>query len=408
MKEDILENSGITSTDAPVKTRILFVDDEPYVLSGMKRAFWDMSSEWSLSFAESARAALSFLEKNDCDIIVTDMMMPEMNGCELLRIVRERYPHMFRIILSGHFNKELAMAGLMNSHQFLSKPCSLDNLKSKLLKFSELYKILQNHAMKILLTQISELPALPDTVAALTTELMKTEPSVTVLTDIISGDTGMAATILHIGNSSFFGQNNNLTDIKKAILIMGFDTVMSLAISAKIFSSVYSSRCQLFHILDFCDHSLRTAVASRKISEYSGMAAETTKFVFLSGLLHDIGKLLFAEYLPDPFAKSLHLSAEQKIPSVEAERRFLGVPHTEVGAYLLRLWGFSEEVIESAAYHHGLPKSTDCEHEASAIVCFANAFVNSSCNLNPQSLAELNIPDEKIRLWNSFSSKLKN
>ena len=86
--------------------KILFVDDEPNVLSGLRRMLRPMSQEWKTEFCEGGPQALAILETNPFDVIVSDMRMPGMSGDQLLEAVRERHPHMVRVILSGQCDKE--------------------------------------------------------------------------------------------------------------------------------------------------------------------------------------------------------------------------------------------------------------------------------------------------------------
>ena len=82
--------------------RILFVDDETSILDGLKRMLRPMCAEWDMAFATGGETALSMLGAAPFDVIVTDMRMPGMDGASLLEVVREKYPNMLRIILSGY------------------------------------------------------------------------------------------------------------------------------------------------------------------------------------------------------------------------------------------------------------------------------------------------------------------
>lgn len=87
------------------KTRILFVDDEPNVLDGLRRMLRRHRDEWEMIFAGSGAEALARMAEAPCDVIVTDMKMPGMSGAELLEKVVKVYPGMARIVLSGHIDE---------------------------------------------------------------------------------------------------------------------------------------------------------------------------------------------------------------------------------------------------------------------------------------------------------------
>ncbi len=109
--------------------RVIFVDDEPRVLEGLKRMLRPKRNEWQMTFVGSAQAALDALKAEPCEVVVTDMRMPGMNGAELLEVVQREYPDTIRLILSGQAETESVMKALGVSHQFLSKPCDAEILQ---------------------------------------------------------------------------------------------------------------------------------------------------------------------------------------------------------------------------------------------------------------------------------------
>ncbi len=116
--------------------KILFVDDDQNLLDGLKRGFYFDSKNWYTAYVNSGLNALDKLSKEPFDIVVTDVRMPEMNGVELLLKIRELYPNIVRIILSGFSDKETYKNALNVAHHYMSKPCKLEDLKSLFKKIS--------------------------------------------------------------------------------------------------------------------------------------------------------------------------------------------------------------------------------------------------------------------------------
>ncbi len=110
--------------------RILFIDDEQKLLDGLKRTLRPLRYEWSCEFANGGAQALQLLDQSAFDVVVTDMRMPAMDGLELLKQVKTRFPHLLRIVLSGQSELEKLVKSSGVSHQYLSKPCGLETLKS--------------------------------------------------------------------------------------------------------------------------------------------------------------------------------------------------------------------------------------------------------------------------------------
>ena len=108
------------------KTTILFVDDEVRVLRSLERGLLD--EPYNLLFAESGKEALEILEQKPVHIIVTDMRMPEMSGLELLRIVKEKYPHIVRLVLSGYTQVTTLLTAINQGEifKFITKPWKLE------------------------------------------------------------------------------------------------------------------------------------------------------------------------------------------------------------------------------------------------------------------------------------------
>lgn len=112
-----------------MKTRVLFVDDEPSILQGLQRGLRSMRATWEMHFAEGGAQALAILDTTPIDAVVTDLRMPGMDGAELLKQVSRRFPGVVRLSLSGTSAEEvLRVVGL--AHQCLLKPCDLETLKA--------------------------------------------------------------------------------------------------------------------------------------------------------------------------------------------------------------------------------------------------------------------------------------
>ena len=102
--------------------KLLFVDDDPAVLQGLRRMLRVMADEWEMSFAESGQQALQMMKKVPVDMVVSDMRMPGMDGAQLLKEVKNNFPGTIRIILSGYVDETAIIRSSGSVHQFLSKP----------------------------------------------------------------------------------------------------------------------------------------------------------------------------------------------------------------------------------------------------------------------------------------------
>jgi two-component system response regulator HupR/HoxA len=128
------------------KRTILFVDDEVRLLRSIERGLLD--EPYNLLFAESGKDALKLLEENEVHVIVTDMRMPEMSGLDLLRIVKEKYPRIVRIILSGYTQVTTLLTAINQGEifRFITKPWKMeDEFKSVLRQAVEYHRVQTEH-----------------------------------------------------------------------------------------------------------------------------------------------------------------------------------------------------------------------------------------------------------------------
>ncbi|MBN2208899.1 MAG: HDOD domain-containing protein [Candidatus Coatesbacteria bacterium] len=332
--------------------RIIFVDDEPSVLQGLQRMLYGMRGEWDTSFAGSGQEALDLLERERFDVIVSDMRMPGMDGAQLLVEVRERYPWIVRIVLSGYSDQETLLRSVAAAHQYLSKPCDVTKLKATISRACSLRTILSNESIQRCISTLKSLPSLPALYVELLEELRSSSCSIARVGDVIGSDMGMAAKVLQLVNSAFFGVSRQVSSLSQAVSLLGLETIKALVLSAQIFSQFEAARLPAHLANHLWSHSLATGAYARVIARLEDSNRQTSDHAFMSGLLHDIGKLVLAVNLFDRYVKALDLSEHEHLSLADAELKTLGVTHAEVGGYLLGLWGLPDAIVEGVAFHH--------------------------------------------------------
>ncbi len=332
--------------------RVLFVDDDPRVLDGLRRLYYPLRSEWSTSFAGSGPQALDLMDRETIDVVVTDASMPGMDGTELLTLVRERHPHATRIILSGQADGDLTLRCAATAHQYLSKPCDVETLTLTIARGGALKDTLNDPSLQALVARVKSLPSVPALYTELLRQLNTPDASVDDVARIISSDTAMTAKVLQLANSAFFGVRQHLVDPKDAVCYLGFDTVKGLALTVRVFSTFAESGCPRFSVSSLAQHSVLTGTLARKLARAIHLPDQAVEDAFLAGLLHDIGKLVLVDALPAKYDQAMHLAENERQPYWEAEQRVFGTSHAEIGTYLLWLWGLPDAVVEAVAYHH--------------------------------------------------------
>ncbi len=356
--------------------RILFVDDEPFILQGLKRMLHGQRHEWAMEFASGAAQALELMAQAPFDVVVSDMRMPGLNGAQLLTEVMRRHPRTVRIILSGHADKDLILQCVGSTHQYLSKPCDPEALKAVIQRAASLDYLRQHERLTTLVGQMEHLPTIPALYSAMVELLNNPNASIADLSALIARDIAMTARILKLVNSAFFGLGRPISDTDEAVSHLGFDTVKSLALALDTFGQMSPTAAANPDLDQLWTHSVAVSNCARVIARAEGADRKLQDEAYVSGLLHDVGKLVLRANLAEEERRARKLATEKGLPEWEAEREVFGADHAAVGGYLLGLWGLPVPVVEAVALHHEPALGTAREFSPLAAVHAADAIVH--------------------------------
>ncbi len=351
-------------------TRILFVDDEPRVLDGLRQSLSTQRRVWDMSFAGNGALALETLQRAPFELIVSDMRMPGMDGAELLTRAAMIHPLAIRIVLSGQMDEAAASRAARVAHRFLAKPCDPDVLRATLTRALDLHATLTSEHIRGCLGGVSTLPSLPRACAALNQALESEEASVEAVAGIIESDVAMATKVLQLVNSSFFGISRKVSGVFQAVSYLGLNTMRNLVLAQAMFQAFGGSDVAAL------EREQSRALMCARVAKALLPDKRQAEAAATAGLLHHVGSLALATRLPAE-TREVHALAERaQIPLHEAERARLGTTHAEIGAYLLGLWGLPHDVIEGVAGHHA-PWEAHRALDVCGAVHIADAVVNS-------------------------------
>lgn len=205
---------------------ILIVDDEKNILLAFKRSFFDLP--FNIFTANSAKEALNIMENNDIDIVISDYKMPKMNGLELLKKIKKKHPEAFRIILSGFIKKSIMIKSITtgNAINYITKPWDDNDLKKLLQHLLEIKNLINDKSLLKKLNSIDNLPSLPAIYSKLL-ELIGGKAPAKKITKLLKHDEAIAAKILHIANSAFYG-NRKIGSLQQAIVRIGINALKDI------------------------------------------------------------------------------------------------------------------------------------------------------------------------------------
>lgn len=338
---------------------ILFVDDEPNILRGLRRMLHPLKRQWTMSFAESGAQALDIMAKNAIQVLVTDLRMPGMGGHELLKEVCRRHPQIIRIVLTGQPDRETYCEVMTISHYFLWKPVNNEDLTLLLAMIHDLDRQLHDPNLLQLLGGLTSLPSLPPLYHRLMALIDNEQATTAEIAAVINEDIAMAAQLLRLVNSSYFSLNRRIVTIHEAVNYLGLDILRHLVLARHIFSITENAQREEYRLDELWQHSLCTATLAMTIAEYISNDPTIGSSAYLAGLLHEIGKLILINALPDQYQEILRRCTEQGRRQSEVELELLGSHHAFIGGYLTSLWGLPHPITEAITMHHSAPMTPE-------------------------------------------------
>jgi len=203
---------------------------------------------------------------------------------------------------------------------------------------------------KKLTIAVERMPAFPKSVQKILelTRNMDVQPK--ELVQVIEKDPVMTVKVLKVLNSAYFSLPNKITSINHSVVYLGFNTIKNLALSIAAVGILPKRNEAGFDIQQYLMHSLTTAGIAKLLG--SKLSGTDPMDCYIAGLLHDFGKVVFAQFLPSDFRQAMLKSAQENLPLYSAENQVIGVDHTVVGSMLAEKWQFPQMLVDCIRNHH--------------------------------------------------------
>lgn len=315
------------SMTEPIK--VLFVDDEPMVLRSIERLLRARRIPWQSRCVGSAQEAMEQLAAEPFDVIVSDLRMPNVDGTALLRRVREQFPQVARLVLSGQAATREGIEAMQVAHQCLSKPYDLAVLRAAVEGLARARQRVESPGVVAAVSRLASLPSPQATYQKVLTVLGAGSP-LREAEETIEGDPAISAKILQLHRSAVLSGGSECVSVAEILHQLDTELAAAFSLGEEMCRPLKSGEALRVNLESWQRHSLLVARVCRAI-----VPAELRGQAFSAGVLHDIGDLVSACLPPAIRPPPDHQPA--------------------LGACLLGLWGLDEPLVEAVARHHEPP-----------------------------------------------------
>ncbi len=228
-------------------------------------------------------------------------------------------------------------------------------------------------SLQEIISRVEDIPTLPYTITKI---IQLTDDANSTVQDIereVLRDQSLTTKILRLANSAYYGYPRTISTISQATVLLGFQTVRSMALSATV-SNILDKELPGYALERKA--LLRQSQACAMISRFLAKKVRFSKAenAYVAGLLRDIGKVILNYYITDQYQQVIDKVETEGVTFLEAEEAILGFNHAEVGAKIAEKWNLPEELVEAIAYHH-TPEKARINEKMTAIVHISDAVV---------------------------------
>ncbi|WP_047046951.1 HDOD domain-containing protein [Vibrio mexicanus] len=317
--------------------KILLVDDEVMILNGLKRALF--GTGWKILTATSGEDALDMLKVESVDMIISDMMMPGMDGSQLLKAVSEQYPGIIRASLSGYSEPKVAIKGGFFAHQSFMKPCEPAVIIAEIKKINDILTLFPDKVIQQAIGKLTTLPSPPRVFFETKRLLDDGHSSMHEIATTISQDPAICAKVLQVANSAMFRGTKEIGSIDEAITRLGSQIVTNLIAMLEVYAVSLNEPSKPLESIQ--NHSLQVAKLAQKLGDN-----ESKDLTFLVGILHQVGEVVRMKIAPKLMKAYLDPATKGQDKS-HLEKHLFHTRSEQLGGYLLHFWGFPLTIIEN-------------------------------------------------------------
>ena len=224
------------------------------------------------------------------------------------------------------------------------------------------------HELLGIFESAEDLPTLPEVAVRLQEVVDDPDSGAQNVADIIEQDPAIATRVLRMVNSVFYApaRGSEITHLQPAIARLGFVTVTNIALSTSIFKAFSRHQKPAFDRREFWRHSITVGIITTVLQDFCQDRIDqpiTRDVAHLSGIVHDMGKILFERYANDEFHQAINSAKAADISVIKEEARFIGMGHDEAGSWLAGKWKLAQEIKDVIRWHHDPLSCPESDHQ---------------------------------------------
>jgi HD-like signal output (HDOD) protein len=329
-----------------MKRCIYVVDDQAPVLETTVLVLRSLGKEWDVTGFTDPLAALAAVKTKAPDAILSDELMPGMQGSQLLEQVRTASPNTIRLIMSGCVALD-KLTLITSAHQYIAKPFDAFKLRDLIQRSFVAQDRIINQGLQALVTSIRAIPSLPQAHQSLLKELEDSDTPSATIARLIGNDPGLSVKVLQLANSALFGRGYLITSPMDAVSCLGTDMVTAIVLSQSVFKHYEALQHQEIDLPRVWSHCWGTACLAQYLCRDMKLPHKTGEEVFLAALLHEAGRFILVDNFPDKFQAACDAARQNKTSLAVSLREIFQASPTQISAYVLELWGLPVGVVNS-------------------------------------------------------------
>jgi HD-like signal output (HDOD) protein len=368
---------------------IYVVDDQAAVLETAVFVLENIDPAWQVVGFNSPIDALAAARQKAPDMVLSDQIMPKMQGSQLLEEIRLILPTTIRIIMSGYV--EMGKLSLITSaHQYIAKPFDAVGLRDLVLRAFAGQEKIQNSGLQQVVAGLKSVPSLPQVYHSLLAELEDQRGASTAIARLVSQDPGLSAKVLQLANSSLFGHGYLINHPMDAVMCLGTEMIKAIVLSQAIFKHYATLKHPEFDLGKLWAHSWDVAQYARYCCRDKKLPPALAEQAFLAGLLHEVGRLILVESFPEQFQAACATARSKGVSLCLCLRETFKATPAQVSGYLLDLWGMPGEVIAAVSKHDCPENAAGQEFELTTALYVGDYLASKKAPADAFALPELN------------------